>query len=135
MSLTIKMKLVLLCGLGLSLVAAVLVVGVYFNGQIDVAHNERIDIQLANEHVQEARIAENAYLQFYKPEFITERANHSDLALKEFVAVAEQSGLDLSALQSQLREYDSAFVELVEMHTQTGSLVRRWIPDLRRSPT
>ncbi len=122
MSLTIKMKLVLLCGLGLSLVAAVLVVGVYFNGKIDAAHGVQVEIFQANEQVQQARIAEKAYLQFYKPEFIQERSAHSRQAVKEFSLLENDSGLDLSAIKSQLQEYDSAFNELVDLHTQNEML-------------
>ncbi len=122
MSLTIKMKLVLLCGLGLSLVAAVLVVGVYFNGQIDRAHSEQVDIIRANDLVQQARVAEKAYLQFYKPEFIEERAEHSAQADRAFTELAAGSELDFSALKDQLQEYDKAFNELVDMHAQNVGL-------------
>ncbi len=116
MNLSIKMKLVLLCGLGLSLVAAVLLVGSYFNRQIDMAQREKVDIFRANERVQQARIAEKAYLQFYKAEFIQERSRHSDLAGKIYDEVATFRELDVSALKSQMQEYDSAFAKLVEMH-------------------
>jgi len=122
MSLTIKMKLILLCGLGLSLVAAVLVVGVYFNGQIEKTHNEQVSISRASEHVQQARIAEKAYLQFYKPDHIQVRAEHSDLAQKSYDEIATRGGVDVSALKRQLQEYDSAFAKLVETHKQNELL-------------
>ncbi|MCF6178465.1 MAG: hypothetical protein L3J63_03620, partial [Geopsychrobacter sp.] len=115
MKLTIKIKLVMLCVLGLSLVAAVLLVGVYFNGKMDKAHTEQVDIFRAVEQVQQARIAEKAYLQFYKPEFVQERAEHSKQAREAFIDVAIRGGVDVDALKSQLEEYDSAFSELTEL--------------------
>lgn len=122
MNLSIKMKLVLLCGLGLSLVAAVLLVGSYFNRHISMAHREQVEILHANEQVQQARIAEKAYLQFYKAEFIQERSSKSNLAEKSYDEVAARGELDISGLKSQLLEYDSAFAGLVEMHMQNEIL-------------
>lgn len=122
MILTIKLKLVLLCGLGLSLVVAVLAVGVYFNRKIDNAHSEQIEIYRAGENVQQARIAEKAYLQFYRPEFILQRAKHSQLAMDDFNEIARKGDIDDAAIESQLREYDTAFKELSDMHDRNEVL-------------
>ncbi len=122
MNLTIKLKLILLCAMGLSLLAAVLAVGLFFNRQIDTAHSLQVDIYRVAQQVQQSQIAGKAYLQFYKEEYIEQLGLSTDNALNILEEVSTDSDLDLSTLKSPLGEYTSSFAQVVDLHRQNETL-------------
>lgn len=122
MQLTIKVKLFFLCAMGLSLVAAVLSVGLFFNNQIDTAHNLQLEISSVAQQIQQARIAEKAYLQFYK-DVHTKNLNQSvDTAVSLLETVAEKSDLEFSALKNFLSDYKTSFEEVVDLHYKNDTM-------------
>lgn len=132
MQLTIKMKLIFLCAMGLSLLAAVLSIGLFFNRQIDTAHKLQLDISMIAQQVQQARIAEKAYLQFYKEEHI-ERLNQTvDAATGSLQEVADKSDLSLSGFKTLLLEYKSSFSQVVGLHHENDDLNAEMIQLLDR---
>ncbi|HEY5673232.1 MAG TPA: methyl-accepting chemotaxis protein [Malonomonas sp.] len=122
MNLTIKLKLILLCAMGLFLLVAVLAVGLFFNRQIETARTLQIDIYRIAQQVQQSQIAGKAYLQFYKEDYVAQLKQSTDNALNILNGLTKDSDLDLGILKTPLAEYTDSFSKVVELHQQNDSL-------------
>jgi len=116
MTLSLRTKLLLLSGMALSLVGFVIAVGVYFNGRIDAAHSLQVEIFRASEDVQQARIAEKAYLQFYDQAFAASLREHLEQANTRLAKLATEHDIDVAALQTSLAAYGEKFTTVTRLH-------------------
>jgi len=130
MTLSLKTKLALLSVMALSLLAFVIMVGVYFNNRIDQAHGLQVEIFRATEDVQQARVAEKAYLQFYDQGFARKLQEKLDEAIKHFDQLPTGETIDTASLKKSLQDYRKTFSRVVSLHKQNESLDNKMKADL-----
>ncbi|MFH1982347.1 MAG: methyl-accepting chemotaxis protein [Pseudomonadota bacterium] len=149
--LSIKLKLILLAVLGFVFVGAVVIIETLSNASIETANNQNFasmeqantgyreksltaqrhlnQIQDVLMRVQQARIAEKSYLQFYNPVYETRLEEHVSYALDALKNVEKNAATE--TLESTLQTYRQDFKKVVTLHNQIEGLNEAIISEIK----
>jgi methyl-accepting chemotaxis protein len=122
MTFSLKMRLILFATMGMVLMLTVAGLSSYYFSRVNNVTALRVDVLTLEENLQEARVAEKAYLQFYDDQYhhvLNEACDATDEQLSHIEKVHPEQA---ATIREKMSAYQGAFATVVQSHHKNAAL-------------